>query len=815
MSLILRGQIGRRLSISEMDGNFTYLQQLALSGTTSNVGTFSNYSQVTYSELKSSIESSDLNPGSYYLITDFKTCYDQPDYDVYGNPITEGNYKVGNTHSILVFATSENTLAPDAWQPDFPKDKLKYDYSWTQSEVTGGTAYGRITERIDEFNNRTDYDHRDILFKRYDTFAYPVNSPQAGTISVAGGVVTGNGTSFTNFSPGDVIAIPDFSEVFFKINTISSATAMSLTGSVWNVTGNDIKYYSIDYTMDRCSYKRNNVDSVSYEISTFGDEFDAVNNYIGDHANSIEGVFLLSNNVFLNGPYINNKFGNNCFDNTFDDDCSNNTIGNFFNKNITDDDFDGNNIGNYFESNLITSEFRRNVVGEYFRQNYITEDDFYRNRIGEYFEYNKISGDEFQNNIIGNAFNNNQIDSTGNGFLKNIIGVGFNNNIIDGEFNSNTFGNGTNYNRFYGDFYENKIGDYFEDNSIGTSNLSVSFYQNHISNDFQNNNVFATFYNNRISNDCYNNNFYSQFYRNDVKSDFNNNTVGDSENIDSYEFYQNIIGEYVKSNLFLGYVNQNTFGNNFYSNQVSNSTTGNIFGDDCIFNNLGENFERNSIGGEFYSNNIGHNFSYNQIGSYFNNNEISNDFGYGGGQVYGNRIGNYFEYNNIGEYFYSNSITDLFSNNDIGHYFRFNDVKVHDLNGIDFLTGYQEIISFTSNIGATISGIDGSYTGLTYSDGGGPQDATFDVTVSSSVVSNVSLNFHGYGYQVGDQLTIPYQSFGGTAGYDIVITVGSVSGTPLVYGDYNKTIFQNSAGVNRLSYYDGNDVLNITDITSL
>lgn len=69
MSLILRSQTGRRLSIAEMDGNFTYLQQLALSGTTSNIGTFSNYGQVTYSELKSTIDSNGLNPGSYYLIT--------------------------------------------------------------------------------------------------------------------------------------------------------------------------------------------------------------------------------------------------------------------------------------------------------------------------------------------------------------------------------------------------------------------------------------------------------------------------------------------------------------------------------------------------------------------------------------------------------------------------------------------------------------------------------------------------------------------------------------------------------------------------
>jgi len=36
-SLILRGQIGRRLSIAEMDGNFTYLETLAQEGGTGTI----------------------------------------------------------------------------------------------------------------------------------------------------------------------------------------------------------------------------------------------------------------------------------------------------------------------------------------------------------------------------------------------------------------------------------------------------------------------------------------------------------------------------------------------------------------------------------------------------------------------------------------------------------------------------------------------------------------------------------------------------------------------------------------------------------
>jgi hypothetical protein len=832
MSLVLRNEIGRRLSIVEMDGNFTYLQQLALSGTTSLY-----YSQVTYSELISTIDSGSLNPGSYYSITDFKTCYDQPDYDIYGSPITEGNYKVGNTHSVLVFATSENTISTDAWQPDFPKDRIKYDYSWTQSERTGGTAYGRISERIDEWNNRTDYDHRDILFKRYDTFSYQVNTPQVGTISVASGVVTGVDTVFTDFSVGDIIAIPNFDELFFKINSISGATAMSLTGSIWNVTGNDIKYYSTN-TMDRCSYKKNNVDNISYEISTFGDAIEnsgAFNNYIGDNANSYYfgeiGNFLLSNNVFLQGSYYNNKFGNNCYNNTFDDDCTNNTIGNFFRDNITNSDFDDNNIGNYFENNLITSSFRRNVVGENFNNNYITVNSFYRNRIGEQFEDNNILGYEFQNNIIGNAFNSNQIDSNGDGFLKNIIGVGFNNNIINAEFDSNTFGNGGNNNNFYGSIYENKIGDYFEYNNLGYVSSTIQFYENHIGNNFDNNNIYMDFYKNQIFNSFNNNSLYNNFYGNEVGYQFEYNTIGISTGIGDADFYQNKIGNLVKGNFFIGQNYSNEYGENFTANQLSDNTYANKFGYECVVNSLTASFTNNQIGDYFYlntideycqnnnisnyfnNNTIGINFAYNNIGNNFENNTIGDDFGFGGGQSRGNKIGNYFYNNTIGEYFYDNTTTDVFYGCTVGNYFQLNDIKIQNVHDYDFTTNLHKIVSiaFTATGSSATDGTYSNISGATTSSINGI-NATFDILVNSGIVTSVSISNPGKFYEDNDEITILGTQIGGTAGTDnIEIRITDIY-TPAAYGDYNCDIFKRKDSEYRLSYYDENDILTIKDI---
>ena len=41
---------------------------------------------VTYSGLVNHITGGTLDSGSFYLITDFKTCYDQPDFDYDNNP---------------------------------------------------------------------------------------------------------------------------------------------------------------------------------------------------------------------------------------------------------------------------------------------------------------------------------------------------------------------------------------------------------------------------------------------------------------------------------------------------------------------------------------------------------------------------------------------------------------------------------------------------------------------------------------------------------------------------------------------------------
>ena len=166
--------------------------------------------EVTFSELNDLWDGSNLTAGQYYKITDYQTCYDQPNFDATGTAITTGNYKSGSVEPLVVFATSDGTLSPYAYSLAYPKDTIKYDISVTQTEVTNGLAKGRIYERIDEVGNRTDYDWRNVQFKRY--VQYYAQNTYEGKVTIettdTTGSVIGVGTQFDNyFSVGDVIGV--------------------------------------------------------------------------------------------------------------------------------------------------------------------------------------------------------------------------------------------------------------------------------------------------------------------------------------------------------------------------------------------------------------------------------------------------------------------------------------------------------------------------------------------------------------------------------------------------------------------------------
>ena len=815
-------------------GQLTYLSGVTtdtlfpveLSGDTYHIAysafTNSNYNEGTYDNLYSFATGGTLTAGSYYLMTDYQACYDQPNYDNVKNPITTGNYKTGTTEPILLLAISTTGFSPTVYSTLYPNDNITYDITWNTTEITSSPAKGRITERIDNFNNRTDYDNRSILFKRYNGYSYYENLPLSGLVGISGltgtiAVLYGNAsTTFTsNFSTGSIVSVQNLNPSFFEVMSVVTNSLAIISGVTISETTNS-PYYSGNDDGIMSYYQPNIRQNQVFEYTTFGDALDvssAINNYIGNQSNLYlednSGQFLLANNVFLDGSFLNNTIGNGSYNNTFNDDCDNNQIGDRFYNNSTNDDFDGNIIGENFRNNYITSNFNNNRIGSDFYSNTLLGGSFYRNNIGNDFNNNVWTNSDFQNNEIGNQFNDNKIYDD---FYNNDIGNGYNNNESYSQFYRNLIGNGYNSNTIYSEFYENNIEHVFYDNTIGT-NLTIGSYDfrgNRIGNDFENNTIIVNFENNNILNDFNTNTIYFEFRKNSILNGFNLNTIGGVNNL----------GLLFENNQIMNNFKGNDIQGNFWSNQIKTDFKGNDIFEEFGYNNIGFGCSPNSFSGITIHNNIGDNFSfntcygvfsYNTIGTNFNSNDVQDGFGFGGVSYQGNRIGNNFNDNTIGEYFYNNTIPDNFTDNTVGDSFQWNIVNTY-VDNIDFTTNYGNISGITYSATGTTA-TDSSYGSISGTTNGIGVNALFQIDVVGGIVTNVSIISGGTLYSTGNTVTILGSQIGGTDGVDnVIITVSSVSQTPSVYEEYTCNIFKNSALLNRLSYYDGSDVLNIKNI---
>ena len=695
--MALTGKTIGQLELLQFPTNETLLPVEYLGDTYHSAFSSITYNEGSYSQFVAEAGNGILTPGRWYLMTDFQTCYDQPNYNNTKTPITTGNYKTGTTEPILLLAVSTTGFSPTVYSTLYINDKITYDITWNTTEITSSPAKGRITERIDNFNNRTDYDNRSILFKRYRGYSYEEDQPLGGLVGISGltgttGVLYGNtGTTFiSNFTTGSLVSIRNLNPSFFEVISVVSNSIAIISGVTISQT-TDSPYYSGNDDGIMSYYQPNVRQNEVFEYTTFGDAIDdggAVNNYIGNYSNlHLEfgtGDFLLANNVFLTGSFRNNTIGNGSYNNTFNDDCDNNQIGDGFYNNSTNDDFDGNIIGENFNNNYITSNFTNNRIGSDFDFNILLGGSFYRNNIGNDFNNNVWTNSDFQNNEIGNQFNNNKIYGD---FYNNDIGNGYNNNESYSTYNRNLIGNGYNGNTVYSQFYENNIEHVFQNNTIGT-NLTIgvdNFRANRVGNNFEDNIIKVNFQYNNILNNFNTNTIYFEFRKNSILNDFNTNTIGAVDNL----------GPVFENNQIMNNFKGNDIQGDFTDNQVKTNFKGNDIFEEFGYNNVGYSFFSNNLSGVTIHNNIGDyfqfnncngSFQYNTIGTDFRSNEVQDGFGVGGGTPQGNRIGNNFEDNTIGEYFYNNTIPDNFTDNLVGNYFQWNIVNT-EVNGICLSTG--------------------------------------------------------------------------------------------------------------------------------
>lgn len=123
---------------------------------------------ITYLELKALYDAGTFTPLQWYRITDFQTIYDQVDFDNAGDLKSTILTKTGAVEPLLVLALSDKEISTFAFSELYPKDTIKYNINYTSTFINGNPAKGKIIERIDDNNNRTDYDLRAVKFIRYD-----------------------------------------------------------------------------------------------------------------------------------------------------------------------------------------------------------------------------------------------------------------------------------------------------------------------------------------------------------------------------------------------------------------------------------------------------------------------------------------------------------------------------------------------------------------------------------------------------------------------------------------------------------------------
>lgn len=705
-----------------------------------------NIISVTYSALQTLIGTSGLSQGSYYLITDYQTIYDQPSYSA-PNVASTPTTLTATAEPIIVQAATTSTLNSRAISTVYPSHVIEYDINFTATEVNATPAKGRITLRIDDRNNKTNYDSVGVVFKRYES------APSSGIYSI----YWNNGNASSDFNT--------FEDNCYNISIGDFYTALDTSPISPFILSNNV-FFVQSYDTQTGNNFYNNTFLGTCAGNVFGDTFSSnlFNGYVGSCRigntftdNTLGDVF--QNNIIGSG-FNNNIIGDYCTLNQIGNGFSNNTVGTYFSGNVLGNSFDSNTIGINFENNQIRNSFATNVIGNSFSSNIIAN-SCNTNSIGDNFTSNLI-GDSFYNNTVANGFQSNNVDDQcqnngfglatslnqlGYGFLGNTIALGFQNNIIGKSFQFNILGTYFQFNNIFDGFQSNTILTYCIGNSIGnncvTNSLGNYFKSNKIGNDFQYNQISDNFGWNiggtaRNGGNKIGDGFQFNFIGNNVCSNtFMDDVVGNIFNVEVTISYTNLIGTFTAGQIITNTVDTakiisdngsnamkvcnfsgifsvgqtidnspssgsasatitaisvTTVNDAFFNyNEIETQFTGNLFGNSFLSSKIGKGFKFNTIGDNAGFNHLGELCTNNIIGTYFQSNTIQNSFNSNtiGTDFQSNNIQNDFSANIIGNYCQLNNFGNLISANSIADFFKNNNICSSFVGNINIQNDFQ------------------------------------------------------------------------------------------------------------------------------
>ena len=288
---------------------------------------------ITYADFYNAITNSQLVGGMTYVITDFQTIYDQMDFDASGALKPTLVTKTGAIEQIWVLALAPDRIASQAYSATYPNDKIQYDWTYNTTFVNGSPAKGRISERIDENNNRTDYDHREIKFIRYDD--------GAGNFTV----INDNGNASAEF----LTFVQNFTGGVVKDNWIGDF--YSIGQFLGQEYGNNVFTGGFVLSNKTSSLFLNNTFSGAVNNNTFSGH---VNNNTFSGAvtvNTFSGYVTV--NTF-SGDVTNNTFSGHVNNNTFSGAVTVNTFSGYVNNNTFSGDVNTNTFSGYVKTNTFT-----------------------------------------------------------------------------------------------------------------------------------------------------------------------------------------------------------------------------------------------------------------------------------------------------------------------------------------------------------------------------------------------------------------------------------------------------------------------------
>ena len=296
----------------------------------------------TIAQLRIAMSSHTLLPGSKYQDTDFQTIYDQPDFEANGDPKASVVTKTSAIEPLVFTAISDSTFDNYVSSIEYPKDIIKFDWSFTATEVMNAPAKGRISMRIDDKNNRTDYDFRTILFKRYRKDG--LYSEWKDNDSVSAEFLTFNDFSLYSYI-GDIydyslaVGLP-----FILPNIVFQGLCLS------NKLGNGNR----NHTYIGITSSNRIEDGVHDLTSLVGFDY----NYIGGLSSNLKFLGLAANNWIGTsseefGGSKNCTFGNNFLDNSIWNKLENFTCGSGFQRNIQYGIWSNSSVGDNFTDGVI------------------------------------------------------------------------------------------------------------------------------------------------------------------------------------------------------------------------------------------------------------------------------------------------------------------------------------------------------------------------------------------------------------------------------------------------------------------------------